>query len=319
MRILGILLLLATGAATLPSSGRLLVKKQSDQDLATYDDACNIGFCSVWGATIGGWGASYTTVRTPDEFASAVSGTEEGVIIVEGNLDSPEGRIIEIGSSKSIIGNPGSSLTGISLQLTGSRNVIIRNLVIANSSGNPFAVITLNSARSIWIDHVELSGDTPYFLSIVNGTDYLSVTHNKFSLPRNELIQFPVINVGRDGEDLGKLHVTFARNWFAGVKRGIEFRYGLGHLLNNYFEGSGVDVLKGGKVLIEGGLFENSEVKSSDGEGVWSVTDSVGAEVKTAEVEVEYPYDWYKWEVAGVKEGVKRWAGQTLVFMVWDK
>ena len=68
MRVLEFLLLLGTGtgavAVALRPKGpghhdsegfrtRLpAIKRQQDdgQEVATYDDACNIGFCSVWGA-----------------------------------------------------------------------------------------------------------------------------------------------------------------------------------------------------------------------------------------------------------------------------
>ncbi|KAK3988913.1 pectin lyase fold/virulence factor [Cladorrhinum sp. PSN332] len=362
MRLLGIFLLLAAGVTAIAGHerghgrgrgrGRLRVKRQSDQEAATYDDACNIGFCSVWGATIGGWGSSYTTVRTPDEFAAAVSGTQEGVIIVEGDLVSAEGRVIEIGSSKSIVGNPGScafslllftqkgnSLSGITLQFSGSRNVILRNLRIANSPGNPYAAISLNAARSIWIDHCDISGlqGPPYLLSIVNGTDYVTVTHNKFH-SRGETIQFPAVNVGHEAESASdasaKFHISFARNWFATLNKSVEFRFGTGHFLNNYFDAvkEGIDILSGGKVSVEGSVFEgigiNKGVKSSDETGYAAIRDSVFVGGQYGQPEgvtlgdevegVEYPYDWYLWETARVKDGVKRWAGQSLEFLVWE-
>ncbi|KAK4159898.1 pectin lyase fold/virulence factor [Cladorrhinum sp. PSN259] len=316
-----------------------MVKRQEGQEAATYDEACNIGFCSVWGATIGGWGATYTTVRTADEFASAVSGKQEGVIIVEGNITSAEPRTIEVGSSKSIVGAPESSLSGISLLLSGSGNVILRNLKLVDPAPGYFA-ISLNAARSVWVDHCDLSGDeVPYLLSIINGTDYVTVTHNKFYSHVSQ--PFPAVNVGHVGENVDnakqKLHITFARNYFSGVQKAIDFRYGTGHIFNSYFENltQGVDITDAGQVFIEGSVFDgigiNKAVYSSHEDGFVTIKDSVFAGgqygqpdgVKQGSLDHEsigYPYDWFLWEgTSGVKEGVKRWAGQSLEFLVWEE
>lgn len=310
------------------------------------------------GRTIGGWGAKYTTVKTVDEFASAVSGTQEGVIIVDGALTG-DARVVEIGSSKSIVGNPGScrlsslppdekvgtllilstALSGIALSLKSSGNVIIRNLRISNAPGT--AAISLESARSVWVDHCEISGTQDHLLSITRGTDYVTVTHNKFYShhPAAAASTAAAVNVGHSDanveQDRGKFHVTFARNYFSDVTSAVSFRFGTGHLFNSFYEKleNGIDTRAGAQIFVEGSVFEGigpgKGVYSSTEDGFATIKDSVFVgpyasrmpdQANLTSESVGYPYDWYFWgETSKVKEGVKRWAGQTLEFMVWEE
>ncbi|KAK4182511.1 pectin lyase fold/virulence factor [Podospora australis] len=346
------LLMLATAAiaatVTAPTRhGRQKGRRQNggggayEQEHATYDDACNIGFCSVWGATIGGWGAEYQFVKTLDQFSAAVSGTNEGVIIVDGTITGDNARV-EIGSSKSIVGTPGSSLTGITLSLNSSRNVIVRNLKISKPPGD---AIVLENARSIWIDHNEISSvpDGSHLLSITRGSDYTTVTHNRFfdfAHPTNA-----AVSVGHSdnnaAQDQDKLHVTFARNHFSNVTSAISFRYGTGHLFNSLYEGLklGIETRTNADLFVESSIF-NGPIEVSDviytSRNVWEIGYAsakdliinlatyttgggrVAPDSLLSHDNIGYPYDWYFWETSRVKESVAKWAGQTLEFLVWE-
>ncbi|KAK0702525.1 pectin lyase fold/virulence factor [Apiosordaria backusii] len=316
---------------------RLLSERQfnwDEQEEATYDDACNIGYCSVFGATIGGWGAEHNYVRTVDQFAAAVAGIEVGVIIVDAAIEADDVQV-PVGSSKTIVGAPGSSLSGISLLLKESRNVIVRNLVISNTAMD---AITVENSRSIWVDHCDISASKGKLLAITRGSDYVSVTHNKFH--GFSYATESAVAIGHSdsnaAEDKDKFHVTFARNHFLNVTNALSFRFGTGHIFNSFYEKlqKGIDTRDGGKVLVERSVFDgigtgNAVYTSGEGEtiGYATVKDTVvvGAygtfapEAGLSEESVGYPYDWFIYETAKVKEVVSKWAGQTLKFMSWDE
>ncbi|KAK4198677.1 pectin lyase fold/virulence factor [Triangularia verruculosa] len=325
---------LATAAAAVKiNKPRILSERQfnwDEQEEATYDDACNIGYCSVFGATIGGWGAEHNYVKTVEEFTAAVTGTEVGVIIVDGDLRG-DGVQVAVGSSKTIVGNPGSSLSGISLLLANSRNVIVRNLVIANTKTD---AIVMQSGRSIWLDHLDISASEGKLVAISQGSDYISITHNKFHGFSHASESAVAIGLSDNtaAEDTDKFHITFARNHFINVTNALSFRLGTGHIFNSLYEmpQRGVDIGNEGKVLVERSVFDGvgtgNAVYSSDGRGYATVKDTVvvGAygtfppEAHLSEESVVYPYDWFIYETAKVKEVVSKWAGQTLKFMSWD-
>lgn len=345
MRLISLLLLASAAAASaVPTGhGRRRTKRQEGgaygQELATYDDACNIGFCSLWGATIGGWGAEYQSVKTLDEFAAAVLGTSEGVIVVDGAISGASSRV-EIGSGKTIIGVPGSSLTGITLSLNNSRNVIIRNLKISRPPGD---AIILENSRSIWVDHNEISSvpEGSHLLSITRGSDYTTVTNNRFFDFAHATNA--AVSVGHSdtnaAQDQDKLHVTFARNYFSNVTNAVSFRYGTGHLFNSVYEGlkQGIETRTNADVLVESSIF-NGPIAVSDvlftSRNVWEIGyatakdliinlamyatggERVAPEGLLTHDTIGYPYDWYFWETARVKESVSKWAGQTLEFLV---
>ncbi|KAL2259929.1 hypothetical protein VTK26DRAFT_6230 [Humicola hyalothermophila] len=91
-----------------------------------------------------------TTVTTLAEFGDAVSGSELGVVTVEGAI-SGYSRV-NIGSRKSILGAPGSSFTGVALHINQNRNVLLRNLKIYDVpeiSGDAIASKTRGTSGSI--------------------------------------------------------------------------------------------------------------------------------------------------------------------------
>ncbi|KAK0668769.1 pectin lyase fold/virulence factor [Cercophora samala] len=330
MRAAHSLVWLATAAtAARINKARLLSERQvnwDEQEEATYDDACNIGYCSVFGATIGGWGAEHNYVKTVDEFTAAVAGTEVGVVIVDAAIKAEDIQVA-VGSSKTIIGTPGSCM----LLLKDSRNVIVRNLAIANTKAD---AITVENGRSIWLDHLDISASGGKLLAINSGSDYISISHNKFHSFSHA--SEPAVTIGHPesspAETNDKLHITFARNHFVNVTNALSFQSGTGHVFNSFFEKPqrGLDIGDGGKVLLERSVFDGigtaNAVYSSDGRGYVTTKDVVivGAygsfppEADMSEETVGYPYDWFIYETAKVKDLTSRWAGQTLKFMSWD-
>ncbi|KAK0639971.1 pectin lyase fold/virulence factor, partial [Cercophora newfieldiana] len=288
---------------------------------ATYDEACNIGYCSIMGATIGGWGGNYTTVSTLQEFVVAVAGTQTAVILVNGTLSGS--TQVAIGSGKSILGLPGSALHGVSLSLAGSRNVILRNLRITNTTGH---AISLSSSRSVWVDHCDLSTSsaTSSLLSISHGSDYITVTQNFIHDHPSTAIS---VSQSSDNvaEDEGKFHITFIGNHVKNVGTAVSFGTGTGHLFNSYYENAtmGINARNGADLLVESSVFEGSTtaIFSSDSAkpGKVTVVDVVlGEGINTAPKgemnadSVPYPYDWAVLSSSVVKATVVKEAGAKL-------
>ncbi|KAK4215031.1 pectin lyase fold/virulence factor [Rhypophila decipiens] len=312
------------------SVGNIRARESSfEQDPATYDDACNIGFCAIMGATIGGWGAESKVVSTQEELQSSVTGSDAAVVVVQGSI-SGSGTLV-IGSGKTIVGLPGSSVNGIELVLSGSRNVIVRNLKVTKPAHGS-AAVTIENARSIWIDHLEFSSGSK--LNITQGSDYVSITNNLF---QDHGDTTPAASVGHsdaNGEqDKGKLHVTFGRNHFKNVKNAVSFRFGTGHLFNSYYESfeNAINTRMGAEILVEASVFSSNSaskaVLSSESveNGFATIKDVVlGESTATAPAgdmtadSLPYPYDWYMYDKETVQSAVAKYAGQTLEFLVWD-
>ena len=222
------------------------------------------------------------------------------------------------------------ALSGISLLLSGSRNVIIRNLKISTPPTSSEA-ITLENSRSIWIDHCELGPKSR--INVTRGSDYVSITNNLF---HDHSEATPAVTVGHsDGnsaQDKGKLHITFGRNYFKNVKSAVSFRFGTGHLFNSYYDTveNGINTRMGAEVLVEASVFASGQLQNSKAvfsadsaeTGFATIRDVVlGNSTNTAPAgdmtadSVPYPYDWYIYDTESVKSAVTRYAGQTLEFL----
>ncbi|CUI08631.1 Pectate lyase precursor [Janthinobacterium sp. CG23_2] len=181
---------------------------------------------------------------------------------------------------------------------TWTRNIIVRNLVIdtpwdvnPEDSDNAYADgITVSRAQNIFIDHVTVSdGDTPESLAtgtyktrhdgaldVVRGSDYVTIansafsTHHKTTLVGNG-------DGGRAWSDEGRLHVTFAGNWWNGVAARLPLnRFGQVHMFNNLVTGnvmtkdtdvkfeSGSDARYRSNMLLENNYYNITGVKLSE-------------------------------------------------------
>lgn len=176
---------------------------------------------------------------------------------------------------------------------TWTRNVIIRNLAVdtpwdvnPEDSANAYMDgINISRASNIWLDHLTVSdGDTPDSLAsdtrhdgaidVVRGSDYVSITnsiitkHHKNHLVGNS-------DAGRAWSDAGRLHVTFANNWWNAGARMPLARHGQVHLFNNLISAntstndadqkfdSGLDVRYNSDVLAQNIFIEATGMKDT--------------------------------------------------------
>lgn len=211
---------------------------------------------------------------------------------------------IKLGSNTTLIGVGGDArMVNADIVINGKRNVIVRNLNIVapcdiapawdpkdGSVGNwnsEYDGITIAGSSNVWIDHNAFT-DAPVTddqlarengkikqchdgtLDIKNGSDYITVSNNRFELhQKNNLVGSADSRTSDDGH----LTVTFNNNHFRNVsERAPRVRFGKVHLYNNYFEGSrshaayphhysiGVGYLA--KIISQNNVFEIAGAKS---------------------------------------------------------
>ncbi|KAL4947578.1 pectin lyase fold/virulence factor [Aspergillus filifer] len=289
------------------------------------DDSA-FGYASLNGGTTGGAGGTTTTVASFAEFTTAVSGDEPKVVIVSGPITETADQV-DVGSNTSILGADSSAVfDGFGLRLKEVENVIIRNLGIKNVLAENGDAIGAEYSNNIWVDHVDVSSDRDHdkdyydgLLDFKRGSDYITVS-NSFIHDHWKASLVGHSNSNED-EDSGHLHVTYANNyWYNLNSRGPSFRFGTGHIYNNYYESvsDGINTRIGAQLLVESNVFVDGKkalYSTDDGYAVERDNDFGDATADAEEgtlTSVEYEYTTLGPDA--VKAAVVGTAGQTLTF-----
>ncbi|KAI9148228.1 putative pectate lyase B [Paramyrothecium foliicola] len=253
-------LLLAVATAALPSESRLRSLR------AQIGEPCSIGYCLQNGGTTGGGCAKPTVVTNLAQLKEAASRSGSAVIVVSGEISAPVDKI-SISSNKTIFGEPGSVIRGISLEIKRASNVILRNLKIERVLYEAGDAISLNVATNVWIDHVDASGDLTApkedydgLLDITHASDWITVSNSYF---HNHWKATLIGHADSNGaEDEGKLHVTFANNYWHNLDSRVpSVRFGTIHSINNFFNGiglSGINARQKSQILLQSSVFRES-------------------------------------------------------------
>ncbi|MEV6303108.1 right-handed parallel beta-helix repeat-containing protein [Actinoplanes sp. NPDC051861] len=216
-----------------------------------------VGFASMNGGTPGGSSSTVVTVTSASALKSALSSGTSQTVRVSG-LISISG-MYSVASNKTVIGvGSGSGITGGGLNLSGVRNVILRNLVFRNASDDSINV--QEGTTNVWIDHNDLANGYDGLIDIKRGSDYITVSWNK--LHDHDKSMLLGHDDGNASQDNGKLRVTYKHNWFDGTNQRhprVRFANPV-HVLNNYYSniGSyGVASTMNAGVYVERNYFEN--------------------------------------------------------------
>jgi pectate lyase len=216
-----------------------------------------VGYASQNGGTTGGAGGATVTVTSASALKSAISSSTKQTVKVSGMITLS--GMNNVASNKTIIGVGSSSgITGGGLNLSGVKNVIIRNLVFKNASDDSINIQT--STTNVWVDHNDLSNGYDGLVDIKRGSDFITVSWNKFhNHDKTALLGHSDDN---GSQDLGHLRVTYHHNWFAGTtQRHPRVRFANPvHVYNNYYQGNsgyGVASTCNAGVLVEKNYFEN--------------------------------------------------------------
>ncbi|KAF5724697.1 pectate lyase plyB [Fusarium mundagurra] len=251
--------LFATLAVASPLESRdALLKRQAAEP-------CTVGYCTQNGGTTGGAKGSTVTVTSVAALIEAAKRTEPLTIIVSGKLTGSDR--VRPASDKTIIGAAGSSITGVGFYVRRQKNVILRNLKIAKVDASNGDAIGIDESTNVWVDHCDLSGDLSLgkddldgLLDISHGADWITVSNTYFHDHwKGSLIGHSDSNAS---EDKGKLHITYANNYWKNVSsRQPLIRFATVHIVNNYWDGillSGVNTRMGAQVLVQSSAFANS-------------------------------------------------------------
>ncbi|MFG1995032.1 polysaccharide lyase family 1 protein [Actinoplanes sp. NPDC048988] len=245
---------LAAMSASVLAVGGVTVASQLEASAAENSP---VGFASLNGGTTGGSSSTVVTVTSASALKSALSSSTSQTVRVSG-LIAISG-MYTVASNKTVIGvGSGSGITGGGLNLSGVRNIILRNLVFRNASDDSINVQT--NTTNVWIDHNDLANGYDGLIDIKRGSDFITVSWNRLHDHDKSMLLGHSDDNG--SQDIGHLRVTYVHNWFDGTnQRHPRVRFGNPvHVLNNYYSniGSyGVASTENAGVFVERNYFEN--------------------------------------------------------------
>jgi pectate lyase len=258
-------------------------------------------------STTGGAGGATVTASTGTQINQALCGrasVSTPIIIrvsgtinhgnttkVSGSCDTTATEIELKGVSNVTLVGVGNTavLDQIGVHIRNSSNIIIRNLHIKNvkKSGSPTsnggdAIGMETQVNNIWIDHNTLEasgGESSGYDSLLDmkaGVTNVTVSYNHYrNSSRAGLI-------GSSDSDSANTNITFHHNWYENIEQRTPLlRHGLAHSYNNYFSNlsnsdmiHGINSRMGGRILVEGNYFKNSNnpliaSDDSDEPGCW--------------------------------------------------
>jgi pectate lyase len=236
------------------------------------------------GQTMGGLGGRLVFVNREAELREHVASAEPMVVVLCGEVSLS--KRLRISSNKSLLGIGPSSILRGGIDVVGTEDSVVGNVIIANltidgstieplTDTNARAGIRIQGAHHVWLDHLEVY-DAPWGLvDVIWGSDLVTLSWNKFyftdAAPDAEH-RFGV-RVGdhetdpNPSQNEGRLRTTLHHNWFGPLirQRAPRVAYGLVHVLNNYFTSQPVegDTIQStlwatsyARVLLESNYFE---------------------------------------------------------------
>lgn len=202
------------------------------------------GFGAENGGTTGGEGGMTVIVDNADDFIYYVQSTKQDpyIIYVNGRIDLG-GSNIRVRGNKTIIGLPGSHITGNMKSFRSEEsNNIFRYLDMDNQAGaGDGDCISIDGVSHIWIDHCTFTDAGDGSVDIKNGADYVTVSWCKFQYTYDSGHNFTNLVGHSDSNgdtDMGHLRVTFHHNWYSSLchERMPSVRFGSAHIYNTYFD-----------------------------------------------------------------------------------
>jgi pectate lyase len=207
--------------------------------------------------TTGGGDAPARLARTAAELVALAARPEPLTIAIEGTIEVPA---LLLTSNKTFVGLDREATLAGGIAVRGTPDAFVTNVIIANlniaaeTSEVDGDGIQLHYAHHIWVDHCALRDAADGLLDIVHGSDFVTVSHTRFSYTRaapEPAHRFAAL-VGDDltngAEDRGHLNVTWHHDfWGEGVSRAVAGRFGSLHVYNSLFRSPG-----GSAVLLAG-------------------------------------------------------------------
>ncbi|HEV2783811.1 MAG TPA: pectate lyase [Actinophytocola sp.] len=235
------------------------------------------GFASVnalgQNGTTGGAGGPVVTATTTAQFLDYIARPGPYVIQVSGSITLPTGStdgMHNVTSDKTIVGlGSAARLVGGGLTIglpvdddvtsppaNAVHNIIVRNLSLSGATDDLINVQMFS--HHVWIDHNDLSNGDDGAVDIKRGSDFVTVSWNRFHDHDKTLL------LGHDddngAQDIGRLRVTYHHNFFDGSdQRNPRVRFGEPvHVYNNYYRqlSYGIASAMNAGVVAEGNYFD---------------------------------------------------------------
>lgn len=205
------------------------------------------GWASMNGGTNGGgtylFDSSTLNVETMDQLQSAVSGTEPRYVLIHGNHNGT----LRIGSNKYIFAENGSSTLTGNIIISGSSNVILRNLKVRGNhcdsydecKEGPAAVYVGDGATNIWLDHLDIADGQNGNLTVTDEADFVTLSWSKlhYTYDKEHIASNLTVSSNHETQSREKPRITYMNNWWGpetdqDLPRG---KSGNIHIFNNYF------------------------------------------------------------------------------------
>ncbi|WP_448212965.1 pectate lyase family protein [Colwellia sp. MEBiC06753] len=268
------------------------------------ETSADAGFAGYSFDITGGAGGTSVTVDNGADLIAALEQAADSstpiTIYVDGIITDANsggsGQSIEIKDmdNVSIIGVADrGELDGIGIHIRRANNIIVQNLKIHHVLTGGKDAISIegdddgSTTSNIWIDHNELysslSVDKDYYDGLIDSkSDAKNITisynylhdHWKASLHGSS---------DSDGDVSTERNITFHHNWFENIESRLPlFRFGKGHLYNNYFNNinsTAINSRMGAELLVENNAFENTQnpIVSfySEATGYWNASGNI--------------------------------------------
>ncbi|WP_416305984.1 pectate lyase family protein [Neptunicella sp. SCSIO 80796] len=257
----------------------------SNQDGEISEAIIDLGFAGYNFDVTGGANGMTVTVDTGSKLIAALEEASDAnmpvTIYVDGTITDANsggsGRSIDIKDmdNVSIIGVADrGEFDGIGITIRRANNIIIQNLKIHHVLTGGKDAISVegdndgSTTENIWIDHNELystmSVDKDYYDGLIDtksGARNITISYNylhdhwKASLHGHTEDDSASSNTDRN--------ITFHHNRFENIESRLPlFRYGHGHLYNNYYNeihSTAINSRIGAELLVENNVFENTQ------------------------------------------------------------
>jgi len=258
-----------------------------------------------------------------DALTTALTGSTAAIVIVQGTIT---GNVaVKVGSNKTLLGAKGATLNGVGLRVLNENNVIIRNLIITKVLAEAGDAIGIQASNNVWIDHVDLSSDRDHdkdyydgLLDITHGCQYVTVS---WSVLQHHWKASLVGHSDSNGAEDAVISVTYHHNYWNDLNsRMPSFRFGTGHIFNNYYLNSndGINSRDGAQLLVENNVFSGvtDAIYSTDAGYVVARGNDLGIGTNTALTGTltTVPYSYTLTATASVASTVLAGAGAILTF-----
>ncbi|MBB3063469.1 RICIN domain-containing protein [Microbulbifer rhizosphaerae] len=187
---------------------------------------------------------------------------------------------IQVADDKTLVGlGPNSGIEGASLILSGSKNVIVRNLSIANV--NPHLVeagdgITVDNASHVWIDHVAFSMISDGHVDTTN-SENVTLSWNHFDGRNNYVCANQHWYVALVGDSQVSYHHNFF-DYTGGRNPKVDGSTSRAHLYNNYYKKItyfGISTNDNAHALVEANNFDDTRSPHWNVSGFMSASGNV--------------------------------------------